>query len=189
MFDFGRVQLLIQEHYYRLFRGCEKPEETGYFIKRWLDLVRSHSTSPDFLSFDPTIPVLTRLVPKANTLIVVPFPNVKVGWGLPRTSVFPYFPFRIRKENNDVVCRAGLEFLHLYLELTGIRVVCLYRLYRGQEDRIADELQQKHPGLKVYGKGSYDSFKRIAVVMASNSGTGSSKFRPRSSALRDKVSR
>lgn len=189
MFDFERVQLLIREHYYRLFRGCQKPEETGYFIKRWLDLVRSYSTSSDFLSFDPTVPVLTRLVPKAKTVIVVPFPNVKVYWGLPSTSVFPFFPFRVRKETNDVACRAGLEFLHLYLELTGIRVVCLYRLYPGQEDKIAEELQQKHPDVKVYGKGSYDSFKRIAVVMASDSGTGSSKSRPRSSASRGRVSR
>lgn len=189
MFDFERVQLLVREHYFKLFRCYDKPEEIGYFVRRWLDLVRSYSSSKDFVAFDPKVPVLTRLVPRATSVILVPFPNVKVHWGLPSTSVFPYFPFRVRKDTHDVCCRAGLELFLLYLELTGIRTVCLFRLYPGQEDKIVEELQQKYPDIKVYGKGSYDCFKRIAHLRASKPGTSSSKSRPRSSAATGRASR
>lgn len=188
MFDFQRLQIHIQEYYTKLFRPYNKPEETTYFIKRWLDLIRSYSTSKDFLSFDPTTPVLNRLKPKAKAVIVTSFPNVQVHFHLPFTSVFPYYPFRIKKETHDETCGIGLEFLLLYLELTGIKTVCLYKMYSCQEDKIVDELQEKFPNIQIYGKGSYDCFKQ-KVFMNLKSGSSGSRSQSRLKGLKGTVLR
>lgn len=188
MFDFQRLQVHVQEYYIKLFRPYNKPEETTYFIKRWLDLIRSYSTSKDFLSFDPTTPVLTRLKPKAKAVILIPFPNVQVHFHLPYTSVFPYFPFRIKKETHDETCNIGLEFLLLYLELTGIKTVCLYKMYSCQEEKIVEELQEKFPDIEIYGKGSYDCFKK-KVFINLKSGSNDSRSQSRLKCLKGTVSR
>lgn len=176
MFDFNRVQQQVHEYYFKLFRHYNKPDATDYFIKRWLDLIRSYSVAKDFIAFDPTLPVLHRLVPRPRALVLVPFPNVQVSWG-PHISVFPYYPLRVKKERHDVTCHAGLEFLHLYLELTGLRTLCLYNFFPGQERRIVAELQDTYPGIRIYGKGSYDSFLRTTRF-----GRGDSKCPSRSRA-------
>lgn len=188
MFDFQRLRIHIQEYYAKLFRPYNKPEETAYFIKRWLDIIRSYSTSKDFLSFDPTTPVLNRLKPKAKAVIVTSFPNVQLPFRLPFTSVFPFYPFRVKKEIYDEKCNIGLEFLVLYLELTGIKTVCLYNMYSRLENMIADDLQKKFPDIEIYGKGSYDSFKK-KVFMNLKSGSNGSRSQSRLKGVKGTVSR
>lgn len=187
MFDFERLQILIQEYYLKLFRPYNKPEETTYFIKRWLNLIQSYSESKDFLSFDPTTPVLNRLKPKAKAVILTPFPNTPIHFHLPYTSVFSYYPFRVKKETHDSTCSIGLEFFHLYLELTGIKIVCLYKMYQSQENKIVEELQEKFPDIEIYGKGSYDCFKQ-KVFMYLKSGSSGSRCQSHSKVLKDTIS-
>ena len=112
MFDFDRLQLYVQDHYFRLFRFYNKPDETKYFIKRWLEFLRSYSELKEFVSFDR--PVLKRLVPRAKAVILIMFPNVPIVLNSPFLSVFPYRPFRVKLETRDICPDVGLEFLHMY---------------------------------------------------------------------------
>lgn len=185
MFDFERVQLQIREYYFKLFRHYNKPEEIRYFVQRWLDIIRSYSEHKEFIAFDPPLPVLKRLVPRAQAVILVPFPNIQVRLRLgPYTSIFPYFPFRVKKVLHDETCRTELQFFNLYLDITGIRTVCLYNFFHHQERNIMVELQKNYPDIEVYGKGSYDCFMRKI-----HSRTGSLKSQSRLKALRDTPSR
>ena len=166
MFDFHRLQVRIHDHYFRLFRSYNKPEEASYFIKRWLELLRSHYEAKDFVSFDPPA-FLNRLVPKAKAVLLVKYPNVPLTYRSPFLSVFPYYPFRVKKETRDISCYTGLEFLHLYLELTGIRIICLYKIDFREELKIVSELQERYPDIKIYGKGTFDCFKKRLSKLSS----------------------
>lgn len=170
-FQDDRLQVQIAEHYFRLFRRYNKMDETRFFIQRWIDVVQSFSKVPHFVAFDPPVPVLSRLVFGAKGVILVPFNNSKLP-RLPRfTSIFPYYPFRIKLEHTDESCKIGLEFFHLYLELTDIRLVCVYKMWF-QQDKIINELRERHPHIKIYTTASYKSF----CTIMSNSLTRDSKF-------------
>lgn len=176
-----RLEVQIAEHYFRLFRRYDKMDETRFFVKRWIDVIHSYSKMPRFVAFDPPVPVLNRLVSGAQGVILVPFNNSKVP-RLPRfASVFPYYPFRIKLEHTDESCKIGLEFFHLYLEMTDIRFVCVYKMWY-QQDKIIKELHEKHPCVKIYTTTSYKSF--CSVIL--NSLTRDSKFPRRSINQADK---
>lgn len=158
----NRIKVQIAEHYFKLFRQYNKMDEIRFFIQRWITIVETYAKVPHFVAFDPPVPVLNRLVPDAKGVVLVSFNYSKVP-KLPRfTSVFPYYPFRIKLEHTDESCKIGLEFLHLYLELTGIRFLCVYELWY-QRDKIIKELQERHPHLKIYTMPSYKSFCAIML--------------------------
>lgn len=186
MFDFERLQIIVAEHYFKVFRSYNKPEQMHFFIRRWCELIHSYSTSKGFLGFDPTVPILSRLVSQAKAVILVPFPNTRIGYLPHRTSVFPYYPFKIKKEIKDETCQIGLEFFHLYLELTGVRIVYMHEM-RYQEDRIASELQDKYSDIELYGRGTYACFKRKVQSVSLKSSSGNSIFQSRSKVLKDKI--
>lgn len=187
MFDFERLKVIVAEHYFKVFRLYNKPEQMGFFIRRWCELIHTYSKSHGFISFDPTVPVLNKLVPGAKAIILVPFPNTSINYLPHRTSVFPYYPFKVKKEIKDETCQIGLEFFHLYLELTGIRIVCIYNM-RYQEDKIASELQEIYPDIELYGRGAYSSFTRKVQSISSKSLLGGSKFQSHLKGARDRVS-
>lgn len=179
-----RLQVQIAEHYFRLFRRYDKMDQVRFFIQRWIDVVQTYSKIPHFVAFDPPVPALNRLVSRARGVVLVPFNNSKVR-RLPRfTSVFPYYPFRIKLEHTDECCKIGLEFFHLYLELTDIRFVCVYKMWY-QQDKIIRELREKHPHVKIYTTASYKSF----CAVMSNSLTRDSKSPRRRTDPEDKLSR
>lgn len=179
-----RLQVQIAEHYFKLFRRYNKMDEIQFFIRRWIDVVQTYSKLPHFVAFDPPVPVLTRLVSMANGVVLVPFNYSKVP-KLPKfTSVFPYYPFRIKLEHTDESCKIGLEFFHLYLELTDIRFVCVYELWY-QQDKITKELRERHPHIKIYTTASYKSF--CAIML--NPLTRDSKFPHRPTNSGDKTLR
>lgn len=159
----------------------------SFFIKRWCELIHTYSKMNGFLSFDPTVPVLSRLVPQAKAIILVPFPNTCINYIPPRTSVFPYYPFKVKKETRDETCQIGLEFLHLYLDLTGIRIIYIHDM-RYQEDKIASELQDKYPDIELYGKGAYSCFRRKVQSVNLKTLSGNSVFQSHSTGWKDKVS-
>lgn len=128
MFDFEHIQGIIGEEYFKIFWTYSKPDESKYFIVRWLDLIHSYTKTKGFISFDPSVPVLHLLEPQAKLVVLASFPNTKLK-GIPsRTSVFPLYPFRVEKDTVDETCRIGLEFFYMYLDLTGIWTVYLYNL-------------------------------------------------------------
>lgn len=188
MFDFERFQVITAEHYFKVFRSYNKPEQMKFFIKRWCELIHNYSRSNGFLSFDPTVPILSKLVPQAKAVILVPFPNTNISYVPCRTSVFPYYPFKIKKEIKDETCQIGLEFFHLYLELTGIRLVYIHEM-RYQEDKIASELQDKYLDIELYGRGAYNCFKRKVQSISLKSSPNDSRFQSRSKVLKGTISR
>lgn len=187
MFDFERFKVIVAEHYFKVFQLYNKPEQMGFFIRRWCELIHTYSKSKGFISFDPTVPVLSKLVPGAKAILMVPFPNTRINYLPRRTSVFPYYPFKVKKEIKDETCQIGLEFFHLYLELTGIRIVCIYDM-RYQEDKIASELQDTYPDIELYGRGAYSSFRSKVQSISSKSLSGGSKFQSHLKGSRDRVS-
>lgn len=188
MFDFERLQVIIAEHFFKVFRSYNKPEQMSFFIRRWCELIHTYSKMNGFLSFDPTVPVLSRLVPQAKAIILVPFPNTSISYIPPHTSIFPYYPFKVKKEVTDETCQIGLEFFHLYLELTGIRIIYIHNM-RYQEDNIASELQDKYPNIELYGRGAYNCFRRKVQSLNLKPLSGNSIYQSHSKGSKSKVSR
>ena len=184
MSNFEHLQVEIKEHYFKLFRPYNKINDTHLFISRWLSVVKTYSQLPRFIAFEPKKPILDRLVFSAKGVVLVPFSNTKVC-RLPRyTSVFPYYPFRVKQEYTDTLCKIGLEFFHLYLKITGIRLVCLYSLWHNQEKEIIKELQSEYPNIQIYLKNSYSSFCKVMLKSARRG----LKFQSRSINSVDKIS-
>lgn len=184
MSDFDRLKLDIAEHYFKLLRPYDKMDKTRLFISRWLDVVKTYSKLPDFIAFDPTLPVLNRIVPRAKGVVLVPYPSIKVSRLPQYTSVFPYYPFRVKLEHKDESCKIGLEFFRMYLDITGIRIVCIYRMWYKEKEIVA-ELQETYPDIKIYTTDCYGSFCQIML----NSVTRGLKSQSRSIHSADKISR
>lgn len=183
MFDFEQFKFIVRAYYFKLFRFYNKTDETLYFIKRWTEVVRSYSDLDDFISFDPPTPILNRLVSEPIAVTIVPHSYTRISRVPPRTSIFPYCQFVVKRKLNDSRCKS-LEFLHLYLELTGIRIVSLFNIYY-DEDKIIKELQEKYKNIQVYGNKVYNCFYRR--IMHLNSASRSSKFRSHYSNLKDRA--
>lgn len=185
MFDFERLHHLIVEHYFKVFRLYTKQDLSQLFIQRWIELLLMYSKLKHFIVFEPTLPVLSHLKPFARAVLVTPNYYTFPHYIPPHTSLFPYCPYRIKFQHTDEFCQNSLEFLHLYLEMTDIRLVGFYQMsYKEQE--LITELQQKYPGILVYGSNSYPSFKRVVTT---SFGSRDLRSPSHGSALRGRVSR
>lgn len=184
MFDFHRLKARICEYYFKKFRLYNSIDSTKFFIQRWLDVLHSYTKLNNFVGFNPTLPVLLHIAPQARAVLIVPtfdkLPNYKVPHFV---TIFPVYPYRIVLQHTNIYCDQGLEFLILYLELTGIKLVGLYKIF--QEEKYTHELQKKFPDIDIYGTHSYSSFIRQVKL----SGVHGSKFQRPSLNCLDKISK
>jgi hypothetical protein len=184
MFDFERCKVLVMEHFFKALVPYKKPEETHFFIQRWLDILQSYTETKNFVGFHPSLPILSRLVPKANAVLVTPtyYKKPHIGGGL--VSIIPRYLYSVNLQHRNIYCDAGLEFLMLYLEMTGIKLVGFYKNVSYQEEEWIRQLREKFPDLKIYGSASITSFLRKANThFISASWTRHSKLQSRRPAV------
>lgn len=163
MFDLVRTKNAVADHYFRILQSYKKPQLLKAFIQQWFHLITSYSQEPHFLSFDPPVPVIQRLIPHAVGVLVVPFPNTRVPVYLKRVSIFPLYSFRINYKHHTECCREGVEILLRYLEMTDIQMVGFYKVPHAP--KVIDELQEKYPNLKCYGPSAFGSFKTVCSTI------------------------
>lgn len=161
--DFAALKLLIVEHYFKVFRCYAKQDIYQLFIQRWLELLFMYCNLKHFVNFEPSVPVLRHLSPSATAILITPNYYMRPQYTPPYMSVFPYSPYRIVFEHKDEFCQNSLEFLHLYLDITDIRLVGFYQMSYKEHEIIAD-LQKKYPDIVLYGSKSFNSFKRVATT-------------------------
>ncbi|KAG8172722.1 hypothetical protein JTE90_003911 [Oedothorax gibbosus] len=126
MFDIERHRITIAEHFFRLFR--DKTSSTQVLYQKWISLLEMYSTMPRFVSFDPRDPMLHRLVPNAIAMLIVPFQNTEAPFGLKQVSIFPLYMFRVNFTTHAECCKEGKEILQMYLQLSGIRRIGLFKV-------------------------------------------------------------
>lgn len=156
MFDVDRHRLTIAECYFRLFR--DRKDDAQAFYQRWIDLLVMYAHMPRFVSFDPPVPLLHRLVPRAIAVVVVPFPNTRVPMSLRGVSIFPLYMFRVNYTSHMECCSEGKEFLHMYLQMSGIRLVGAFKV---RHAHLFTHLEETVPGVKCYGASSFNSFRQV----------------------------
>lgn len=159
MFDLIRTKNSITDHFYRVLQCYKNPNLLKPFIQQWLQLVTTYSEQPHFLSFDPPVPVIHRLVPNAVGVLVVPFPNTNVPARLRRVSIFPLYPFKINYSHHTHCSREGIDILISYLELSGIKLVGFFKVPHAQ--KLIPQLQERLPDVKFYGPSVFSSFQDV----------------------------
>lgn len=161
MFDLERHKTVIGEHFFKALHHFGKPEGTEAFVRNWLELLSLYSNMDRFLSFEPKIPVIQRLVPRAVAVLVVAFENTVTPHLGDGVSVFPLYPFLVRLDYRNFCCREGFDMLVRYLELSEIQLVAVHRSIANPEKWIR-ELKSKIPKLQVYGPRSVFTFVKVA---------------------------
>ena len=147
----------VRDHYFSLLRHCHKPLLLQTFITRWIDLLNMYSSKEHFVTFEPKVPLLKRLVPRPVAILVVPFENTHVPFGLRRVSIFPLYPFRIRTQYHTDCSRDGEEMLQLYLDMTGLTLVGFHKV-SDHMSCVANLSRQPH--LQVYTQSLFSSFRK-----------------------------
>lgn len=156
MFDIQVAKSVVSESYFQVLRHCDKPDLLQHFIERWLEILKNYSGIPAFIAFESRVPLLNQIVPHAVGLLVVSFDNDVRR--LDDISVIPLYPFRVKLQYNNICCREGIEMIHLYLQLTGIRYVGFHYKVREFANRPMRELSSTFPDVTVYGPDSYKTF-------------------------------
>ncbi|KAG8175225.1 hypothetical protein JTE90_022648 [Oedothorax gibbosus] len=160
MFDVERQRMPIAEFYFRLFR--HRKEDARALYQRWIDLLIMYSQMPRFISFDPPVPLLHRLVPRAIAVVIVLFPKTRVPMNLRSISTFPLYPFRVNYTSHTECCSEGEEFLHMYLQSSGIRLVGVFSpTFQARFTHLLTNLEEKMPRIQCYGPSSFDSFRQV----------------------------
>lgn len=160
MFDLERVKVNQTDYFFRLLYHYNKPKEMERFMQRWFQLLEMYSTKSNFVSFDPPIPLLDRLVPHAVGVLIVPFHNQSLPYHLRNVSIIPLYPFRINYTINAECSREGFELACLYLKATGIQLIGFLNLPPTLY-RLISELQEAFPKTKIYGPSSFSSFRAV----------------------------
>lgn len=161
MFDYERLKISVAEHLFKILRMYKK-DDVHFFIQRWLDILRTYTDMENFVGFEPALPILPHLVPRAHAVLIVPTYNNHLPH-IPGLSIFPMFPYRIMLQHTNITCNNSMEFLMLYLELTGVDFIGFTKRHY-QEESWKSELRQRFPGLKIYGSRSYACFLRKVKV-------------------------
>ncbi|GIY77307.1 uncharacterized protein CDAR_422831 [Caerostris darwini] len=156
MFDLQVAKLFVADYYFKMFHRYSKPDILKKFIEKWNQLLEIYSRRQDFITFEPSIPILKGLKRRAKGIVIVPFPNTKLPIPCNQISVFPLYPFRIQTAYNRFCCKEGLEVLYLYLDLTEIQYICFYRV--PQAAALTIDLQDRYPQICIYGPQSLKTF-------------------------------
>lgn len=159
MYDLERYKPTIAEFYIKVLHTYNKPELLRQFIEHWINILSTFVIKENFVTFEPTVPILKDLVPNARAVLVQTFPN-KVVYGNPHISVIALFPFRVRYKHTTRCCSEGFEMLRFYLEITGIKIVGFHKVQN--YDKLSEQLRQCIPNLQIYGPRSISSFFKIA---------------------------
>lgn len=139
----------IRDYFMKTFNRYRKPEETKYFIQQWLTALESYASEEGYIAFEPNPPILSKLVPNAIAVLVVPHFLTNVPFRFRHVSIFPIIPYRVKMKHTERPCTPQVEFLKLYLHLTGIRVVGFYKMSY-YEKSVLPELPPVDVYLSVY---------------------------------------